>query len=143
MVPLSHYLQELIQYLLVVEEQHKLQEQHRLLVQELHHQLLLWVAAVVVLQNLLHLEMVDLVEVLVVLLVRVLLDLLELNQHNQILLQYCNMEILEEIKLALVVLVLLAAEAVQVLLDRQDQRPVQDQEVLEVMVDSIHNLLDL
>jgi hypothetical protein len=100
------------------------------------------VEVVVDLQKLLLQEM----EVLVVVQVgRQALDLLvlqELNQHNQIHLQFYNMEILEEIKLVPVTLVPLVVVVVPVLRDKQDQHLEQDQEVLVVMEDNIQDLLD-
>ena len=69
-------------------------------------------------------------------------DLREYNQLNQILQQYYNMEIPEEIKLAHLLLELQVAAVVQALPDKQDQLLVQDLEVSGVLEDNILNLQD-
>jgi hypothetical protein len=88
-------------------------------------------------------EMVVLVEVLVVPDQLNLLVLQEFNQHNQILQQFYNMEILEEIKLVfrqseLQVVVVVPEQQV-----KQDQLQEQDQVALVELEDNIHNLKDL
>jgi hypothetical protein len=113
------------------------------LVQEHHHQSLLRVVELVLLLRVLLQEMVVLVEVLVVPDQLNLLVLQEFNQHNQILQQFYNMEILEEIKLVfrqseLQVVVVVPEQQV-----KQDQLQEQDQVALVELEDNIHNLKDL
>ena len=78
----------------------------------------------------------------VVLVVRDSLGNQEYNQLNQILQQFYNMEIPEEIKLAYLLLELQVAAVVQALPDKQDQILVQDLEVSGVLEDNILNLQD-